>query len=353
MGAFLTQGISPGPKLLTTQLDITFTLVWSLALANVLGAAICFLAANQLAKMVMIRAGVLVPCVVAISFVGAYQGSRAFGDLVVLLAFGAVGWTMKRFGWARAPLILGFILGKLIEKYLLISIGRYGLEWLERPAVLAILAITALILARPLFGIALRRWRGGSEEPTVPPAVTAAAAAVSPVDRIVGPALWALAALAFAGALWSATDWRPAARLMPQTAAAAGLLVIAIGAAMAGLGAARGRPIGAARARSEIKGALEGLTDAVVYGRLAVQVLWLVGLLAGVHLIGMMPALGLFMLLYMTIEGRTRLGTALLIVLPLWAGMYVLFVKLLHVPWPPSLLGDALPWLRAASGRLI
>jgi TctA family transporter len=353
MGAFLTQGITPGPKLLTTQLDITFTLVWSLALANVLGAGICFLAANQLAKMVMIRAGVLVPCVVAIGFVGAYQGSRSFGDLVVLLAFGAVGWTMKRFGWARAPLILGFILGKLIEKYLFISIGRYGLEWLERPAVLAIFAVTALILARPLFGVALRRWRGAGEAPAPPAAAATAVAAISPVDRIAGPALWVMAALGFAAAFWSATDWKLAARLMPQTAAAAGLMVIAIAGGLAAIGTARGRPIGAARARSEIAGALEGLADAVVYGRLAVQALWLIGLLAGVALIGMLPALGLFMLLYMTIEGRTPLGTALMIVLPLWVGMYVLFVKLLHVPWPPSLLGDALPWLRAASRRLI
>jgi putative tricarboxylic transport membrane protein len=353
MGAFLTQGITPGPKLLTTQLDITFTLVWSLALANVLGAGICFLAANQLAKMVMIRAGVLVPCVIAISFVGAYQGSRSFGDLVVLLAFGAVGWIMKRFGWARAPLILGFILGKLIEKYLFISIGRYGLEWLERPAVLAILAVTALILARPLFGLALRRWRGAAREPAPAPQAGAAAVAVSPVDRIAGPALWAIAALGFAGALWSATDWRLAARLMPQTAAAGGLIVIAIAAATAGIGAARGRPAVASRARSEIRGTLDGLAETIVYGRLAVQIVWLLGLLAGVFLIGMMPALGLFMLLYMVVEGRTRVGTAVLIVAPLWAGMYVLFVKLLHVPWPPSLLGDALPWLRAASGRLI
>jgi len=355
MGAFLTQGITPGPKLLTSQLDITFTLVWSLALANVLGAAICFLAANQLAKMVMIRAGVLVPCVIAISFVGAYQGSRSFGDLVVLLAFGAVGWVMKRFGWARAPLILGFILGKLIEKYLFISIGRYGLEWLERPAVLAILAVTALILARPLLGLAVRRLRGEerADGPTPAPQGAAAAVAASPVDRVMGPALWALAALGFAAAFWSATDWRLAARLMPQTAAASGLVVVALAAAAAAIGLARGRPLGASRARSEIRGALEGLGDAVVYGRLAVQALWLLGLLAGVHLIGMMPALGLFMLLYMLIEGRTRVTTALLVVAPLWLGMYVLFVKLLHVPWPPSVLGDALPWLRAASGRLI
>lgn len=77
------------------------------------------------------------------------------------------------------------------------------------------------------------------------------------------------------------------------------------------------------------------------------------GLLGGVHIIGMMPALGLSMILYMVIQGRTRWITAIAIALPLWVGMYVLFVKLLHVPWPPSLLGDAFPALRLALKRLI
>jgi TctA family transporter len=111
MGAFLAQGISPGPKLLDTQLDITFTLVWSLALANVVGAGVCFLTASHLARIATIRSGILVPTVLAICFVSAYQGTRSYGDLVVLLSFGLLGWTMKRFGWARAPLILGYILG--------------------------------------------------------------------------------------------------------------------------------------------------------------------------------------------------------------------------------------------------
>jgi TctA family transporter len=116
LGAFLSHGIQPGPKLLDAQLDITYTLVWSLALANVVGAGICFLCANPLARVATLRAGILIPCVFAVCFVGAYQGSVSYGDLVLLVVFGALGWTMKRYGWARAPLILGFVLGKLIEK---------------------------------------------------------------------------------------------------------------------------------------------------------------------------------------------------------------------------------------------
>jgi hypothetical protein len=146
-------------------------------------------------------------------------------------------------------------------------------------------------------------------------------------------------------------EWRMAARLMPKTAAAAGFLVIAAR-AMAAL-AGRGTPVPAPRAASEVRSTREGLDDARVYARLGLQMLWLLGLLAGISCIGLLPALGLFVVLHMTIAGGTRPLTALAIALPLWGGMYVLFVKFLHVPWPPSLLGDALPWLRAATGRLI
>src|SRR5215469_4197241 len=159
LGAFLSHGIAPGPKLLDAQLDITYTLIWSLALANVVGAGICFLAANPLARIATLRAGILIPTVFAVCFVGAYQGSLSFGDLVVLVIFGLLGWIMKQHGWARAPLILGFVLGKLIEKYLFISVGRYQFEWLQRPGVVAIFAIAVLVLASPLFTALYRMWR--------------------------------------------------------------------------------------------------------------------------------------------------------------------------------------------------
>jgi TctA family transporter len=408
LGAFLSHGIAPGPKLLDAQLDITYTLIWSLALANVVGAGICFLAANPLARIATLRAGILIPTVFAVCFVGAYQGSLSFGDLVVLVAFGLLGWIMKQHGWARAPLILGFILGKLIEKYLFISVGRYQFEWLQRPGVVVIFAITALVLASPLSTALYRMWRpapagsrqdGGAAAPSVdlrddgtahsspppfgegrgvgvgrdgtavpqphhpPPRPSPTRGEGVPVAMpvsntldiasIVGAGLWVVAFLGFAAAFWSATGWRFSARLMPQTAAAAGLLVIACASVATLVARLQGRRMLASKTAYELTGAFGELTETTVYGRLLVEVLWLSGLLAGVLLIGVMPAMGLYMFLYMATAGKTPWPMALLITASLWIGFYLLFVKLLHVPWPPSLLGDAFPELREWTGRLI
>jgi TctA family transporter len=380
LGAFLSHGIAPGPKLLDAQLDITYTLIWSLALANVVGAGICFLAANPLARIATLRAGILIPTVFAVCFVGAYQGSLSFGDLVVLVAFGLLGWIMKQHGWARAPLILGFILGKLIEKYLFISVGRYQFEWLQRPGVVVIFAITALVLASPLFTTLYRMWKstpggsrrdGGGAAPS-PDLRDGGAADSSPpqqgaresraalavfntlsIANIIGPAVWVIACLGFAAAFWSATGWRFSARLMPQTAAAAGLLVVAGAGTAALLARLQGRPMRASKTAYEVTGAFGDLAETTVYGRLLVEMLWLSGLLASVLLVGLMPAMGLYMFLYMATAGKAPWPMALLITVSLWIGFYVLFVKLLHVPWPPSFLGDTFPELREWTGRLI
>jgi TctA family transporter len=345
LGAFLSHGITPGPKLLTTQLDITFTMVWSLALANVVGAGICFLCAGQLARLATIRWNTLVPIVFAICFVGAYQGSRSYGDLVTLIVFGVIGWVMKRFGWARAPLILGFILGKLIEKYLFISVARYGFEWITRPVVVAVLAIALLVLLRPAFVAAYRSWRGTG--PTAEAAKSghgAAAVKLTPAEALFAPVLWIVALIGFAIAFWSATGWPFAARLMPQTAAVAGAVVVLVGIVAMLRPRIRGvvfLPAGAPQERIS------------TYRRLAVQLAWLMGVLVAVQVFGMLPALGLFMLLYMLFVGRVGWVTAVLITLVLWVGMYLLFNTLLHVPWPPSYLGDAFPQLRSRLGNLI
>ena len=162
-----------------------------------------------------------------------------------------------------------------------------------------------------------------------------------------------MATLGFGAAFYSATDWRFAARLMPQTAAAAGLFVIGCAAAVVVLARMRGQAVTIARAHYELAGAFEDLTERVIYWRLGQELVWLLGLLVGVWVIGMLPAMGLYMFLYMVTVGRTRIAPAVLITVALWVGMYLLFVKLLHVPWPPSLLGDMLPDWREVTGRLI
>jgi len=348
LGAFLAHGITPGPKLLTTQLDITFTLVWSLALANVVGAGICFLFAGQLARLAMVRWSILVPIVFAICFVGAFQGSRSYGDLVTLIGFGIVGWFMKRYGWARAPLILGFILGKLIEKYLFISVGRYGFIWLERPLVIVVLSIAVLVLCRPMVVSAYRYWRGGAAAAGAK-AHKPGMSELAPNEKFVAAALWVIAGLGFAIAFWSASAWQFAARLMPQTASVAGFIVVLIYAFTALFGARQ-----LAIASINVADSAAAASQArLTYSRLGSQLGWLIGLLVAVSVIGMMPALGAFIVLYIRFVGAARWSTALVIAIPLWVAMYLLFNTLLHVPWPPSLLGDAFPQLRASLAGLI
>ena len=81
LGAFLIHGLVPGPEMLTKNLDVTYTLVWSVAIANILGAGICFTFANQLAKVALIRIGILAPVVLAVTYVGAFPGDRASGAI--------------------------------------------------------------------------------------------------------------------------------------------------------------------------------------------------------------------------------------------------------------------------------
>ncbi len=337
LGAFLIHGIAPGPNMLGPQLDVTFTLIWTVALANILGAGACFLLAGQFARVATIRAGILVPLVVGVMVIGAYQGAKDYGDLVVLLIFGLLGWVMKRLGWPRPPLILAFVLGGLIENYLFISHLRFGVEWMLKPVPFVLLCIIAFVLLRPL----VARFRPAKKGVAAGQGGTTASetriAHARGAELVADIALWIGAVTLFVYVLLSSSGWDLAARLMPQSLASVGLAAAA--------GFFIFRLLG--------KIPVLDLPDAEPIGPVARQALWLLGLVVAVRLIGMVPAIALFAAGYMIIEGLVPLRRIFLILLPFLGGVVFLFHFTLHIPWPQSLLGDLLPWLRAASGRLI
>ena len=117
LGAFTMHGLVPGPKMLTEKLDFTFSMVWSIGLANILGAGACFALSPQFARLSLLRYTLICPAVLAIVYIGAFEATRSWGDLYVLLAAAMLGWTMKQLKWPRAPLVLGLVLGDLIERY--------------------------------------------------------------------------------------------------------------------------------------------------------------------------------------------------------------------------------------------
>ena len=157
LGAFLIHGLIPGPDMLTKHLDVTYSMVWSVAIANVLGAGLCFMFSNQFARLALVRYSIIMPMILCIVFIGAFQGSRQWGDIYTLLLFGSGGWIMKRLGWPRPPVILGVVLGDIVERYMFISVERYGTEWIfptslenARWVVLFMFAISIYGLLRPL-----------------------------------------------------------------------------------------------------------------------------------------------------------------------------------------------------------
>jgi len=349
LGAFLIHGIDPGPKMLTEKLDVTYTMVWSVALANIIGAGFCFTFADQFAKIALVRAGILVPIIMAITFIGAYQGSRDLNDFIVLAGFGVVAWLMKRQGWPRPPIILGFVLGDLIEDYMFISYSAYKFSFLLHPGVIVIGLILILVLLRPLIMSAL----GKGDPVFVPPKKQ------STDVLALNFAMWAVITFAMAYVVYSSWAWPFAAKLLPQTVAFFGLLIVAIRIAMTvferrlAAAAVDGPQAEAPRDHMQEENTLADLPKAELLKRSAIQLFWLGLLLALVLTIGMLPATAIYVPLFMIIEGKVSVLKSLLITIVLVAAMYILFDMLLNMPWPDALLGDLFPeWRNYKSLRL-
>lgn len=154
MGALIVFGIQPGPRMITEHMDLLFTVIWSFALANIIGAALCLFLCKPLARLTAVRFAYLAPAILIIMIFGAFQVTKHLGDLAVMLGLGLLGWGMKRLGWARPPFLIAFVLSNPTERYLWISVNRYGWSWLTRPGALAILA---LLVASLVYWIVSRK----------------------------------------------------------------------------------------------------------------------------------------------------------------------------------------------------
>ncbi len=126
IGALITIGIQPGPAMLETSLDVVWMIVLVLVISNVLAAGIVLTFVRQLAKLVYVRPSLLAPAILAISFFGAYATSRHVGDLVTVAVAGVAGYYLKKYGFGRVTFLIGFVLGPILEHYLVLSLQIYG-----------------------------------------------------------------------------------------------------------------------------------------------------------------------------------------------------------------------------------
>jgi len=151
LGGFLLLGIVPGPEMLTKHLTLTFSMVWTIVIANIIAvaASLCFI--DHLAKLTTIRGNLIVPFLLLLCFIGAYSSNNHPGDLIVMCVFGGLGYLMAGFDWPRPPFVLGFILGNLAERYFYTSTSRYGAVWLLRPSVIILFCLAVVVALYPAF----------------------------------------------------------------------------------------------------------------------------------------------------------------------------------------------------------
>ena len=144
LGGMLLLGIQPGVSMVSTHLDLTYTIIWSLALANILGAALCIFLTRPISMLTYIKFSILAPVILTLILFAAYQATRSFGDFVALGVIALIGLMMKNANWPRPAFLIGFVLSAGAENYFFQSIQFYEYSWFTRPGVLI---IGALILA--------------------------------------------------------------------------------------------------------------------------------------------------------------------------------------------------------------
>lgn len=154
LAAFMIHGLTPGPLLFTTQCKLVYGIFAALIIANIMMIIAEYFGMRMFIKILTIPGNILMPIVMAFCVVGAFSSNNRIFDVFVALGFGLLGYAFKKFKIPEAPMILGFILGPMVETYLrrglMKSQGSF-LPFITEPISGVFLLIAALTLARILY----------------------------------------------------------------------------------------------------------------------------------------------------------------------------------------------------------
>lgn len=156
MGALLIVGLKPGPAMLFEDLHITFQMTWTVVIANLIVAFLCLWLQRYLIRICFIKAEIVAPMILCFMLVGAMLATNSTGDIVLFGIFGVIGYLFKHSDWPRVPLVIGFVLGALLENNLWITYRRYDVAFMwERPIVI----IMEIMIVAVLASVVLARFR--------------------------------------------------------------------------------------------------------------------------------------------------------------------------------------------------
>jgi putative tricarboxylic transport membrane protein len=336
LGAFIIQGIVPGPDMLLPppkgKLDLTFSFVWVIIISNFITVAVCFLFLKQLARVTEVRGGIIIPLILILIYLGAFAEKNAFEDMLVVLFFGALGWILEKLEWPRPPVLLGLVLGPLAENRLFLSTDNYGLAWTHRPGVIAIFALTLFGIFYPIFKN--RREERKKAEAQSDDQKKAEASSHGGI-HFGTTAFFTLAVIAIlALALWQSRNFGYRAGLFPWVIGTPTLILAFFQLARDLVGKQK-------KVRAELVESAEGRVE--VAPKLARQrtisiVLWTSGFFLAIWLIGFSYAVPLTIFLYLKFAGNEKWPMTLVVTFFSWLFYWGLFERLLRVPFPEGLL---------------
>lgn len=162
LGGLTILGIQAGPNLFSTNSDIVYTFIMGLFIANLMMLIIGICSARYVAKIVKTPNSILCTMIIVLSVVGSYAINNRMFDVWVLFILGIIGFLMKKSGFSPVPLVLGLILGPLIEANLIRALTVSGGSWaifVQRPLSRFFLIVLAAMLVYPFAAARLREWR--------------------------------------------------------------------------------------------------------------------------------------------------------------------------------------------------
>lgn len=338
LGALLIQGMKPGPEMLTDNAHITFSMVWSIVIANIVAAILLIFWSNQVAKIAFVRGHLIVPAVVLFVFMGAWMGGSSIGDWIVCVSAGVLGYFMKRGGWPRPPLVLALILGSILENAFNISMSSHdGIGWLTRPIVLIICLLIAITLFTSIRGLARRSQERSKEKVKegIGDASVSETGEGAERNAVLSLPLSLVLVICFAAATITALQWPAEVAQFPMAATIPGLTLASF--AM----------ISDWRALGATSSNVGGYVNAIAHGLkagLAGQAGQFFAYLAAIIMVsfltGQIVALLVFIVLYLWRWGGYGWHVCALYAIGAWAILYGFYEKVMHILWAQSALDD-------------
>jgi len=312
-------------------LDLTYSFVWIIIISNMITVAICFLFLKPLAKVTQVRGAIIIPIILILIYLGAFAEKNAFEDMVIVLAFGALGWIMEKLEWPRPPVLLGLVLGPLAENRLFLSTDNYGLAWTHRPGVIGIFILTLFGIFYPIF----KDRRAAKEKAAAGGAAAAVVDEPTQAGIKLTPAVWFTIVVIglLAIALWQSRNFGYRAGLFPWVIGIPTLILAC---------AQLGRDLYGKKKKKVAEDYGQAMDAEIapedVQQRTISIIIWTVGFFLAIWFFGFSIAVPLTIFLYLKVAGNESWTMSVLVTFFSWLFYWSLFEKLLNVPFPDGLL---------------